>query len=163
MQFRSQTHFFQVLPSCEVVLGFPFDIQNCAKYVVHNIFLYMHDIKIVLQYIVLPVPQPEENVFLFPHNIISVADVPFFRFFHFFLPAFSSPINNPSNCLRISSPHCTSRADSSSSVLSNVLLFSRHKCSMGKYLLCPTYQNFLPCFNHIDLIDYIHQGHAFAP
>jgi hypothetical protein len=49
MQFRPQTHFLQVLASCEVVLCFPFDVENCAKYVVHHIFLYVHDIKVVPQ------------------------------------------------------------------------------------------------------------------
>jgi hypothetical protein len=48
MQFRPQTHFLQVLAGCEVVLRFPFDVENCAKYVVNHIFLYVHDIKVVL-------------------------------------------------------------------------------------------------------------------
>jgi hypothetical protein len=76
-----------------------------------------------------------KKLLFFFHTILSsVAVSPFFRFF-FFLLALSSLNDNLSNCRRISFSHGTLGAHSSSSVLSNVLLFSRHRYSMGKYLL----------------------------
>jgi len=47
MQFRSQPYFLQVFSSFEVVLRFSLDVQNSANYVAHDIFFYVHDIKIV--------------------------------------------------------------------------------------------------------------------
>jgi hypothetical protein len=69
MQLRSQPHFLQVQPSCQVVLRFSFDIQNSAKFIVHDIFLYVHNIKIVPKQIVFPIRQSEKDTFLLPYNI----------------------------------------------------------------------------------------------
>jgi hypothetical protein len=49
IKFRSQTHFHQVCGGYRAVFRLPFDVKNCGKYVVHHIFLYVHNIKVVPQ------------------------------------------------------------------------------------------------------------------
>jgi hypothetical protein len=78
-----------------------------------------------------------KKILFFFHTLSSELAAPVFHFFRFFLPMFSSLNAIPSNCWRISSLHGTFGAHSNSPVPSNVHLFSRHRYSVGKYLLCP--------------------------
>jgi hypothetical protein len=173
----AQTHFLQIMMSLSVFLVFSLDVQHCAKYVVHLIFSNMNHIKVVPQQIIFPIRQPKKNIFFF-HNILGAACSSFFLFvflflfFSFFLwsffvnsmgsgvlPALSSQKAIPSNCHNISFPLGTSGTHSNSFFSSNVLMNDPRAT-----ISYDPYNNiFFLCFSHVNLVEYIQQGHALTP
>ena len=61
-----------VIILCQVL-----QVQHRAKYIVHHILLYMHDIKIVSQLMILLIRQAEKYTYLLPSTLVCLTSLSF--------------------------------------------------------------------------------------